>query len=62
MLLPLARDIVGGMGVAGVKLAMDRVGLTGGPVRSPLLPLDAGAALRLDALLAGAGLGATVTA
>ena len=62
MLLPLARDIVGGMGVAGVKLAMDGVGLTGGPVRSPLLPLDAATALRLDALLAGAGLGATVTA
>jgi len=32
--------IVGDLGVAGVKAAMDRVGLAGGPVRSPLLPLD----------------------
>jgi dihydrodipicolinate synthase/N-acetylneuraminate lyase len=40
-LTPLGAKIVGEMGVAGVKAAMDRVGLAGGPVRSPLLPLDA---------------------
>lgn len=39
-LTPLGATIVGEMGVAGVKAAMDRVGLIGGPVRSPLLPLD----------------------
>jgi len=39
-LTPLGARIVGEMGVAGVKAAMDRVGLVGGPVRSPLLPLD----------------------
>ena len=40
-LTPLGAKIVGEMGVAGVKAAMDLVGLAGGPVRSPLLPLDA---------------------
>jgi 4-hydroxy-2-oxoglutarate aldolase len=39
-LTPLGATIVGEMGVAGVKAAMDRVGLIGGPVRSPLLSLD----------------------
>jgi dihydrodipicolinate synthase/N-acetylneuraminate lyase len=37
---PLGAKIVGELGVAGVKAAMDRVGLSGGAVRSPLLPLD----------------------
>jgi len=37
---PMGAKIVAELGVAGVKAAMDRVGLTGGPVRSPLLPLD----------------------
>jgi 4-hydroxy-2-oxoglutarate aldolase len=39
-LTPLGGSIVGELGVAGVKAAMDHVGLIGGPVRSPLLPLD----------------------
>jgi 4-hydroxy-2-oxoglutarate aldolase len=39
-LTPLGAKIVGELGVAGVKSAMDRVGLTGGPVRSPLVNLD----------------------
>ena len=38
-LTPLARIIVGELGVAGVKGAMDCVGLRGGSPRSPLLPL-----------------------
>jgi len=38
-LTPLAKTIVGGYGVAGVKAALDAAGLPGGPVRSPLLPL-----------------------
>ena len=57
VLVPLAKEIVGAMGVPGVKGALDRVGLRGGPVRSPLLPLDAASATRLDALLAAAALG-----
>lgn len=39
-LTTLGAKIVGEMGVAGVKAAMDHVGLIGGPVRPPLLPLD----------------------
>jgi 4-hydroxy-2-oxoglutarate aldolase len=38
-LTPLAATIVGSLGVAGVKAALDVVGLRGGPVRGPLLPL-----------------------
>jgi 4-hydroxy-2-oxoglutarate aldolase len=36
---PLAAEIVGGFGVAGVKAALDYVGLAGGAPRPPLLPL-----------------------
>ncbi|HET7189244.1 MAG TPA: dihydrodipicolinate synthase family protein [Gemmatimonadaceae bacterium] len=38
-LTPLAARIVGGMGVAGVKAALDAVGLHGGAPRPPLRPL-----------------------
>ena len=55
-LTPLAREIVGELGVPGVKAAMDLVGLPGGPVRPPLLPLDARQRSRVADLLAGAGL------
>ena len=37
---PMGAKIVAELGVAGVKAAMDRVGLAGGPVRLPLMPLD----------------------
>ena len=40
-LTPLSGRIVGDMGVAGVKAALDRVGLVGGPVRPPLSQLGA---------------------
>ena len=50
-LTPLASTIVGTMGVAGVKAALDRVGLTGGPTRPPLPPLDSAALARLDELV-----------
>jgi 4-hydroxy-2-oxoglutarate aldolase len=53
---PLARTIVGELGVAGVKAALDCVGLVGGPVRSPLLPLRAAARDRVAELLRTAGL------
>ncbi len=51
-LLPLGREIVSTLGVPGVKAAMDAVGLTGGRVRSPLLPVDAATADRIAALVA----------
>lgn len=38
--LPLHTEIVGGLGIAGVKAAVDAVGLYGGPVRPPLRNLD----------------------
>ncbi len=37
-LAPAAKKIVSGLGIAGVKHAMDRRGYYGGPVRSPLMP------------------------
>ena len=57
---PLAAEIVGRMGVAGVKAAMDRVGLNGGRVRAPLLPLGAEDEARVDALLRDARVTAAV--
>jgi dihydrodipicolinate synthase/N-acetylneuraminate lyase len=39
-LTPLGAKIIAELGVPGVKAAMDGVGLHGGPVRSPLLPLS----------------------
>ena len=50
-LTPLAARIVGDMGVAGVKAALDRVGLVGGPVRSPLVPLGAAELAQVTELL-----------
>lgn len=43
-------------GVAGLKAAMDRLGLHGGRVRAPLLPLDADEREQLEAILREAGL------
>lgn len=50
-LTPLALQIVGKLGVAGVKAAMDAVGLRGGVTRLPLLPLGAIDAERVRQLL-----------
>lgn len=55
-LTPLASKIVARLGVAGVKAALDAVGLTGGPVRPPLRALDAGTLVQLGALLTTADL------
>jgi 4-hydroxy-2-oxoglutarate aldolase len=57
-LVPLAREIVGGLGVPGVKAALDRVGLRGGPPRRPLAPLDAPEVARVASLLDDAGVAA----
>jgi 4-hydroxy-2-oxoglutarate aldolase len=51
LLTPLAAQIVNGLGVAGIKTALDQVGRHGGPVRSPLLPLSAADAARVGELL-----------
>ena len=48
---PLGAKIVGELGVPGVKAAMDRAGLAGGPVRSPLMPLDAAQTAVVDELM-----------
>jgi len=55
-LAPLAMDIAGAMGPAGIKAAMDLVGLHGGPTRAPLLPVSADELEIIRTRLAGAGL------
>lgn len=50
-LTPLSSRIVGDMGVPGVKAALDRVGLRGGPVRAPLLSLGSTEQAELTELL-----------
>jgi 4-hydroxy-2-oxoglutarate aldolase len=55
-LTPLARAIVGEMGPAGIKAAMDCVGLRGGAPRSPLLPLGRAELERVRQLLRDAEL------
>jgi 4-hydroxy-2-oxoglutarate aldolase len=55
-LTPIAAHVVGRLGVAGVKAALERVGLAGGAVRSPLLPLSGGQLAEVDALLREAAL------
>ena len=48
---PLDKEIVGKLGPAGVKAAMDAVGLYGGPPRPPLAPLSAADRERVGALV-----------
>lgn len=50
-LAPLGLEIVGRMGIGAVKLAMERVGLRGGPVRLPLQAPSATDIAHIDALL-----------
>lgn len=53
---PIHREIVGAFGPAGIKAAMEIVGLPMGPVRSPLVDLDTRQRLRVADVLAAAGL------
>jgi 4-hydroxy-2-oxoglutarate aldolase len=53
---PLAREIVGAFGPAGIKCAMEIVGLPCGPVRAPLSDLDARQRAKVCDTLAAAGL------
>ena len=50
---PLDKAIVGKLGPAGVKAAMDAVGLYGGPPRPPLAPLSADDRERVAQLVRG---------
>lgn len=50
---PLDKEIVGKLGPAGVKAAMDAVGLHGGPVRPPLAPITPAERERVSALVRG---------
>ncbi len=51
---PLHNDIVGGIGVPGVKVALDLLGYRGGEPRPPILPLSAqGRGAVRDALVRG---------
>ena len=50
---PLDKETVGKLGPAGVKAAMDAVGLYGGPVRPPLAPITADDRERISALVRG---------
>ena len=52
-LAPPAREIVGDLGVAGVKAALDAIGLQGGAPRSPLQPLGEAGRARVAELLGG---------
>lgn len=54
-LAPIATDIGGALGPAGIKAAMDLVGLRGGPPRSPLLPVSADELATVRARLESAG-------
>lgn len=45
------------LGIAGLKYALDQVGLNGGVPREPILPLTDGEMLYLDKTLAAAGIG-----
>jgi len=53
---PVAREIVGALGPAGIKAAMDVVGLSCGPVRSPLCEVDNRQRAKIRELLSSAGL------
>lgn len=55
---PLHKTVVAGLGVAGVKAALDALGLMGGVPRAPLQPLAADRARAVEAALEAAGLGA----
>jgi 4-hydroxy-2-oxoglutarate aldolase len=51
VLKPISGRIVGDLGIAGVKAALDQVGLHGGPVRPPLTGLSAAAQSEVSELL-----------
>ena len=50
---PLDKEVVGKLGPAGVKAAMDAVGLHGGPPRPPLAPIGPADRERVAQLVRG---------
>ena len=50
-ILPASKKIVRQLGIAGVKCAMDYRGYYGGPVRGPLLPLNAAQKREVEAVV-----------
>jgi 4-hydroxy-2-oxoglutarate aldolase len=50
-ILPASKKLVRQLGIAGVKCAMDYRGYYGGPVRSPLLPLNAAQKREVEAVV-----------
>ena len=52
---PLHKEIVAGLGVPGVKAALDLVGASGGMPRPPLAPVDSRSVEKIRKLLARAG-------
>lgn len=50
-ILPASKKIVRQLGIAGVKWAMDYRGYYGGPVRGPLLPLNAAQKREVEAVV-----------
>jgi 4-hydroxy-2-oxoglutarate aldolase len=50
------KGVVGGLGIAGIKAAMDATGTYGGPVRAPLRSLDEKSSAKMLSLLRDAGL------
>ena len=60
MLTPLHKEIVQGLGVPGIKAAMDLVGLAGGPPRPPLAELGDRERARVAHLLSSVGLARAV--
>lgn len=54
-LAPIATDIGGALGPAGIKAAMDMVGLSGGPTRAPLLAVSDDERATVRARLEAAG-------
>ena len=53
---PLHKGVIVGLGVPGVKAALDRLGLVGGEPRRPLLPLTEKRRRELETVLERAGL------
>jgi 4-hydroxy-2-oxoglutarate aldolase len=55
-LLPVNTAVTKQFGIAGLKGAMDLMGMYGGPVRLPLLPIEGGQKKEIEGILRKAGL------
>lgn len=55
-LIPVNTAVTTRFGIPGLKAALDLIGMYGGPVRSPLIPLDARQKQELERILREAGI------